>query len=285
VPVTTSQIATLLGVDRVWRRPWPYASSLPMERIDLPGAPSVLFKDLSSSASLPRPGFITDRRREITAYTEVLRGLAVDAPAMRASLIDDERAWLFLELIEGAPLWQCGELEVWEEAARCLARLHASPPRSRARLLRYDAEHLGRRLALAPSIPGAIADRVARRLARLPAVPIHGEFYPSNVLVQRADGRVRIRPVDWETIGTGPGALDLAALTAGSWDAAARTRIEQAYREACPRELRPSAADLDAARLVLAAQMLGWSSDWAPPPEHRQDWEQVAAELIERAGS
>jgi Ser/Thr protein kinase RdoA (MazF antagonist) len=287
MPVTAAGIAAVLGVDvdRVTRRPWAYASSLPMERIDLDGAPSLLFKDLSSSASLPRPAFLVDRRREITAYTEVLGELAVDAPACRASVIDEERAWLFLELIDGTPLWQSGALEVWEEAARRLAALHASPPPRRAGLLRYDAEHLGRRLALAGSLPGDITGRVAERLARLPAVPIHGEFYPSNVLVQREAGRMRIRPVDWETFGTGPGALDLAALTAGSWDAAARTRIERAYGEACPPELRPTATDLDDARLVMAAQMLGWSADWAPPPEHRQDWERIAAELRDRVGS
>ncbi len=281
--VTTAEIAKVLGVRRVWRHPWAYASSLPMELVDLKGAPSVLFKDLSSSADLPRPAFLTDRRREIDAYTEILGDLAVDAPICRASVLDDERAWLFLELIDGTPLWQCGQLEVWEEAARSLAALHASPPPPRAGVLRYDAAHLGRRLALAPSVPRAIALRVAERLAGLPAVPIHGEFYPSNVLVQREAGRLRIRPIDWETVGTGPGVLDLAALTAGSWGPGARRRIEQAYSDACPPELRPTAPDLDAARLVLAAQMIGWSAGWVPPREHRQDWAQIALALIGQA--
>jgi len=285
VPVTSSEIARVLGVDLVIRHPWAYASSLPMERIQLAGAPPLLFKDLSSSASLPRPGFLVDRRREITAYTEVLGDLAVDPPACRAAVLDEERAWLFLELVEGTPLWQSGELEVWEEAARSLAVLHASPLPRRAGLLHYDAEHLARRLALAGSLPGEVGVRVAERLARLPVVPIHGEFYASNVLVQRDAGGLRIRPVDWETFGIGPGVLDLAALTAGSWDAAARSRIERAYSEACPAELRPTATDLDDARLVLAAQMLGWSSVWAPPSEHRQDWQRLTTELMERVGS
>jgi aminoglycoside phosphotransferase (APT) family kinase protein len=283
--VSDAEIAAALGVDRVTRQPWAYASSLPMERIDMAGAPSLLFKDLSGSARLPRPAFLTDRGREITAYTELLGGLDVDPPACHAAVVDDERAWLFLELVDGTPLWQSGELAIWEAAARRLAALHASPAPRRPGLLRYDAEHLRRRLALAGSLPAEIAVRVAERLARLPAVPVHGEFYASNVLVQRAAGRLRIRPVDWETFGTGPGALDVAALTAGSWDAAARTRIERAYLEACPEELRPTATDLDDARLVLAAQMLGWSSVWAPPPEHRQDWQRLTAELMERVGS
>jgi hypothetical protein len=84
--------------------------------------------------------------------------------------------------------------------------------------------------------------------------------------------------------GSGPGVLDLAALTAGSWTAAEHTRIENAYREALPVELRPGADDLDYARLLLAAQWLGWSDSWSPPPEHLQDWAAVAVSLIERLG-
>ncbi|MEO5575418.1 MAG: aminoglycoside phosphotransferase family protein [Gaiellaceae bacterium] len=284
MPVTAARIASVLGVEHVRREPWPYASSLPMERIEIEGAPALLFKDLTRSEELHRPGFLSDRRREINAYAHVLGDVGVDAPRYRASLVDADRAWLFLELVDGVPLWQVGELEVWQEAARCLAALHASPEPASARLLRYDAEHLRRRFALAGSLPrvAEIGIRVAERLAGLPTVLIHGEFYASNVLVQREPGRVRVRPVDWETVGVGPGVLDLAALTAGAWDGARRMEIERAYLDACPPELRPGPGDLDYARLLLAAQWTGWSPGWSPPPEHRQDWAAVALELIGR---
>jgi Phosphotransferase enzyme family len=286
VPVTAARIAQALGVERVRRQSWPYASSLPMERIEIDGAPTVLFKDLTRSEELRRPAFLADRRREITAYTDVLGALEIDAPRYRASVVDDGHAWLFLELVDGVPLSQVGELEVWKEAARCLAALHASRPLPTAGLLRYDAEHLGRRFALATSLSRAaeIGARVAGRLAELPAVLIHGEFYASNVLVQREAGRVRVRPVDWETVGIGPGVLDLAALTAGSWDDARRCGIEAAYLAKCPPKLLPRPGDLDYARLLLAAQWTGWSPGWLPPPEHRQDWAAVTRELVQRLG-
>jgi hypothetical protein len=286
VPVTTAQIGEVLDVDHVRRQPWPYASSFPMERIDVDGEPPLLFKDVSRPERLPRPQFLADRRREITAYADVLCHLNVDTPAYRASVVDDERAWLFLELVDGVPLWQVEEVEVWEETARCLAALHAEGPVTARGLLRYDAEHLNRRFALAASLPNApaIGARLAERLAALPSTFIHGEFYASNVMIQHDAGRVRVRPVDWEMAGTGPAVLDLAALTAGTWSDATRLRIEQAYNAAIPPELRPHPHDLDCARLLFAAQWIGWSVDWSPPPEHAQDWSAIAVELIERLG-
>jgi hypothetical protein len=284
--VTAAQIAEVLGVESVCRRPWPYASSVPMEQIDFACGPSLLFKDLTRSEHLPRPGFLTDRRREIMAYVHILGDLEIDAPAYCASVIDEERAWLFLELVEGVPLWQVGEIEVWETAARCLCALHAGQPLRTDWLLRYDAEHLSRRFALGGSLPHAaeVGARVAKRLAALPARFIHGEFYPSNILVQHEAGRIRVRPVDWETIGLGPTVLDLAALTAGAWEEDQRRRIEDAYLADCPPELQPSRDDLDFARLLLAAQWTGWSSVWSPPTEHRHDWKAIALGLIERLG-
>jgi hypothetical protein len=280
--VTTAQIADVLGVEHVERQSWPYASSHPMERVDAPGEPPLLFKDLSRSHNLPRPAFLSDPRGEITAYRDVLSRLDVDAPSYRASLVDDDRAWLFIELIEGIPLWQVAELEVWEEAARSLAALHASGASTASTLLRYDEDELSRRYALSGSLLGGptTGARVAARLARLPQTTIHGELYASNVVIQRdAAGDVHVRPVDWETAGAGPGVLDLAALTAGSWTDAERSRIEQAYFDALPVELRPVNGDLDYARLLLAAQLVGCSP---PNDEHGHDWAAVALGLIEK---
>jgi hypothetical protein len=284
--VTTAQIEEVLAVEHVRRQSWPYTSSFPMERIDVAGEPPLLFKDVSRPDQLPRPSFLADRRREITAYADVLCHRSVDSPIHRASVVDDERAWLFLELVDGVPLWQVKEIEVWEETARCLAALHAEGPVSARGLLRYDAEHLARRFSLAASLPNApaIGARLADRLAALPSTFIHGEFYASNVMIQRDADRLRVRPVDWEMAGTGPAVLDLAALTAGSWSDASRLRIEQAYSAAIPRELRPGPGDLDCARLLLAAQWIGWSVDWSPPTEHEQDWSAIAVELIGRLG-
>lgn len=287
MPVSDAELEAVLGERPRARRPWPYASSLPMEQLELAGDPprQVLFKDLTASAELPRPGFLADPLREITAYRRVLPGVAPDVPAHVASVAGPDRAWLFVELLDGQPLWQEGDLAVWQQAARWLASLHAAdPPAAADGLLHHDAANLRRRVLLASWLPGVerIAAAVAERLAVLPPRLIHGEFTAANVLVQRDEQGIRIRPVDWELAGPGPAVLDLAALTAGGWSDGDRVAIERAYRDACPDWLRPGDADLDHARLLLAAQWSGWCKGWQPPPQHRHDWRGEAEQLVER---
>ena len=42
--------------------------------------------------------------------------------------------------------------------------------------------------------------------------------------------------------------------------------------------------DLDACRLYLAVQWLGWAGDWAPPAANAHDWAEDVAVLGERLG-
>src|SRR5262249_39094033 len=136
------------------------------------------------------------------------------------------------------------------EVARWLARLHlglAAGARhldSAVGLLRYDADfyRLWPRRALA--FLGQTASREVRRdlrwlgeayepvVGRLSALPLtflHGEFYPSNVLVQETEAGLRVCPIDWEMAAVGPGLIDLAALTAGKWSDEERTTLLRAY--------------------------------------------------------
>jgi aminoglycoside phosphotransferase (APT) family kinase protein len=284
VPVSDCELTELLGVPEVRRRAWPYASSHPIEELRAPGSTlgRLLFKDLSQARGSIRPAFTADPIGEIVAYRDVLAESDVDAPRYIASRVDPGRAWLVVELVTGRPLWQVGDLPVWERAAGWLARLHALPLPDCAGLLRYDAEHLRRRIELAVWLPRRrqIAERAAERLGELPLSFIHGEFTASNVMV--SGRRARIRPVDWETAGIGPGVLDLAALGLGSWSADERGRIEEAYRAACPPDRRPTEEQLDLARLVLAAQWTGWADGWVAPEQHRRDWRGQVSALVER---
>ena len=78
--------------------------------------------------------------------------------------------------------------------------------------------------------------------------------------------------------------LDLAALVSGRWSERERELILDAYLAACPPSLQPSHDDLLYARLLLAAQWIGWHDRWRPPPEQRHDWHAELAELSERLG-
>lgn len=214
----------------------------------------------------------------------------------------------------GIALYQVGEFATWERVARWLAGLHTYfagergvGPASRTRyIIDYDADFyrvwmrrarafacrrvvhsVSRERCRAIARLAGRYERVVARLAGLPKTLIHGEFFPSNILVQPGVGGPRVCPVDWETVARGPGLIDLAALVAGDWTAAERRALALAYHDALSLGARWSdveafMAALDWCRLHLAVQWLGWSTDWTPPTEHAHDWLREALSLVEK---
>jgi aminoglycoside phosphotransferase (APT) family kinase protein len=298
------------------RRPFPYRSTFPLEEIVLGRTAgdrrSLVFKDLSRyGATDPvwrvKAPFLHDPLREIEVYRDVLAPNGVSAPECAATVIESERGryWLFLEKVEGDLLWQVGDMEIWCRTAGWLARMHAqfagSTKTLPRRLLVHDRDHYARWLERArrfvrwPELANGKAHgfdwlaqrylRVTERVLDRPATFLHGEFYPSNIVIEGSGDRSRTRPVDWEMAGVGPGTLDLAALASGAWGETERHALAGAYREALPARQRPSLGalleDLDGARLLLAVQWLGWSAGWNPPREHAHDWLATALELAE----
>jgi aminoglycoside phosphotransferase (APT) family kinase protein len=254
---------------------------------------------LVQAAAGAKPELVLDRRREIDAYRHLLEPLGLGAPRLHGFRLgpEPESYWLLLEQIDGEPLQEAGDGSAWERAARWLARLHLAPvPLSLpASVLRLDGRWFrtwlerASRLAPAGALDCIVArhDRVVRHLLAWPAGILHGEFFPSNVLVERCTGRIRV--VDWETAATGPGVLDLAALVAGGWTASEREVLVGAYHEERMRaghreSLRDLVEALEHARLALALQRLGWSDSWSPPGEHAHDWLAEALAAAERLG-
>jgi thiamine kinase-like enzyme len=307
------------------RRPSDYHSSFRLEELDvlledgtrLP----MVFKDVSPSAILKgarraKPVFLRDPEREIHVYREILADERLGTAVCYGALANRKtgRYWLFLEDVRGRELSQVGEVELWQEAARWLRRLHhRSPVRiSRGgpagrRLVEHSADSyrrwMRRALAFARKPGGRYSsrkrhalewlaarhERVVERLAALPRTFLHGEFYASNILVQEGPNGVRVCPVDWEMAALGPGLLDLAALTSGNWNPRQREAIAMAYREAAVGGLEdPGKGDfleaLDFCQLQLAVQWLGWSANWKPPPGHAHDWLAEGLRLAETLG-
>lgn len=308
-------------VKSLHRRLSNYSSSYTIENLDVELARGqrlrLVLKDLSPASLLDtaqkiRPRFLYNPQREISTYQKVLNrarlGTAFCHGAMNAPVL--ERHWLFLERVDGLLLWQAGNLEKWDDAARWLAMLHRKFPGarglSRARqLLRYDEQFFAVWLTRADEFLGlqrghqspaarrrfarlaSRYDRVVKRLTSLPVAFIHGEFYPSNVILRHgANGVRQVCPVDWEVAGIGPGLLDLAALTAGAWNDAEKRRFLAAYRESAP--TRDSLDDLvegvEFCQLHLAMQLLGWATDWSPPEKHAQNWLATALRLADKLG-
>ena len=309
----------LVAVSGLKRRLSTLGSSFRLEEVDVTLADgcslSLLWKDCGRSGMLEtaariKPTFLYDPAREIEVYRQILAPCGL-GPAVHASVADEarDRYWLFLEKIQGRQLSLVGEIELWEQAARWLARLHGQfgqlDPVSvqRSRLLRVDAEYFSRWMDRATRFSRekpAIAQLLSRigpaygdlmtQLVVAPHCFLHGEFYASNILVADDPGVERIRPVDWEVAAWGPAALDVATLTAGRWTAPERRAMVEAYLDeeadggalsATPEEFL---REIDLCRLHLAVQWLGWSENWTPPAEHAHDWLGDLRELADRLG-
>ncbi len=303
---TDAELREVLGGDDVLelsRRPYRYATSAPLEQLDVRLRDGtrleLILKELArerlmGDARATKPEFVYEPERELATYRELIGPAGVGPRFYGAGAA----GWLVLEKVPGVELWQVGELEVWEAVAAWLAAFHqrfaervdelraANPhllehseswfltwrERARAALAEAGDE---RARALLRALGGY--DDLAAELAALPPRFVHGEFYPSNVIVERAP--LRVCPVDWEMAAIGPAAMDLAALTAG-WDYAESARLLRAYARAAGDAAAPALErDVDRCRLHFALQWLGWSAEWRAPREHAHDWLGEALEL------
>jgi len=273
------------------RRRWCYTSSAPIEELTIQGCPTLLFKDLSAR-SYPAPAFVVDPLRELEIYATHLTGL--NAPPFVGGVATRGRAWLFLQRIDGIPLWQAEGERPWLATARWLARLHRiTPPARSGRLLVRDRALLARWAprALATERAGDLAgieeasDRAIEILRTFPASLIHGDFYPSNVIVRGSCDEPTICPIDWEMGGIGAGVLDLAALISGDHQPHLRRRIVDAYRGALHSVPDNFDEGLRAARLLVALQWIGWQPGWTPPADHAHDWVADALAFSQRRQS
>jgi hypothetical protein len=307
------------------RRLSQYSSSFALEELDVRledgTVLKLMFKDLSWQALLAdarwaKPEFLYNPRREIATYRTILAPHGISTVTYYGAVVDARagRYWLFLERMPGLRLNHVGRFTVWKEASRQLAAMHklfagASNLQRRAKaakLLHYNRNyywewmHRAQKFVCAAKSGApkqaqrdldrlaARYDEVVERLLALPVTFIHGEFYPSNVLVKHTKVTLRLCPVDWELAAVGPGLVDLAALTAGNWTDEKKSAMALSYHST----LTPGAdrlpdsflAALDLCRLHLAIQMLGWSPNWEPPPECARNWLDEALRLVDRLG-
>lgn len=290
----------------------PYSTSYPIDDVTVrmvDGSELMLVrKDLAWTSLLPparraKPDFLYDPRREMRIYTDVLPG-APYGPARCVGIVDQPeagRSWLFLEQLGGVELFQVGDLARWEATARWIARFHVGcADRSEALLaagvpmLIHDWRWLQRWADRAVAGAGRDTARALRhlraraaalwaRLADQPTTVVHGELYASNVIVGGVGRGTRVSPIDWEMAAVAPGLVDLAALTAGSWAPRDRQALEVAYAGAAGRRIDAAfVSQLDACRLALCIQWLGWRPRWRAPAAHAHDWLSEALALVEQ---
>jgi hypothetical protein len=299
-----------------------YSSSFPLEELDVRledgTVLELMLKDVGWQALLEearraKPPFLYDPLREIETYRTVLAPDRLGTAVCYGAVVDEDRGryWLFLERVPGLRLAHVGEFVTWMQVAQYLAVMHNSFARKAGgagRWLDYDRDYYWQWMRRAQAFvsgneslrgdegAGAI-ERVARRyeqvierLLALPKTLIHGEFYAANVLISETGGRLRICPVDWEMTAAGPGLMDLAALTCGTWSDDQKRALALAYRgrlepgAGWPPEPEPFLAALDLCRLHLAVQWLGWSLEWSAPPQQAWNWLAEAVRAAEKLG-
>ena len=164
---------------------------------------------------------------EAQVYERVLAPLRLSTPRCFGVEQTRDQTWLILAYLDDA-LRLKSEPDAMVAAAAWFGGFHAIGERlvgatgAGAFLRLYDAayyegwaertfRHAGRRRRTLPWL-GQLEDRVAEiilELVRSAQTVIHGECYPSNVLVREG----RIHPVDWETAAIGAGEIDLVCLT------------------------------------------------------------------------
>jgi Phosphotransferase enzyme family len=299
------ELCELLGAEELERRPYQYATSAPLDelRVRLRGGSelTLILKELArerliGDARTSKPEFVYEPERELVTYRDVLAPEGIGPRFYGAGAGE----WFVMEKVRGVELWQVGELPVWEAVSAWLGGFHARFA-GRVDEIRTANPHLiehtrswylawrdRARTALAaandPRAPDLMPalDRypeLAASLAALPRCFVHGEFYPSNVIVERDP--LRVCPVDWEMAAIGPAAMDLAALV-GGWGDTERRRLLDAYAGDGATPLPD--ADVDGCRLHFALQWLGWSPQWRPPREHAHDWLGEALALARSLG-
>lgn len=292
---TPTEVAELV------RRPFAYETSFAIDELEVRLADgerlALVVKDvgaggLSAAAAATKPADTLDPDREIAVYRDLLDPERLGTPRFHGADAAQGRRWLFLERVEGEVLTDIGELEVWCEAAAWAARLDDAVDGDSDALLHRDADWQRRWIdaaaaalgddPLAARLGGA-REQLVERLSALPRAFLHGELYPANVLVARGAGTTRIAPVDWELAGTGPYALDLAALVSG-WNRDDREAMCRSFHQSLPPG-GPAFGELLAAvelcELSLALQWVGWSPGWVPPAAQRRDWPGEVSRLLE----
>lgn len=304
----------------VSRRPALYQSSFMLEELDVISDDGTLlqlmFKVFDRDKMLPearalKPALLYDPRREIFVYRHILDEHNLGAPKLYAAVADSEhnRYWLFTERVNADVLWQIGEFETWKAVARWLGKMHrvfsenAVLLSSKVPLLSYTRpfletwmdhaqQHLRQLNLGGDSDVPLLAEQYTKavnRILELPKTFLHGEFYPSNILVAEGSGALRVCPIDWELAAIGPGLMDLAALTAGTWDENDRKTVVKEYLSSGPCEftgdLERVQKDLDYCRLYIAVYWLAVFGDREPYWKHKHDWLGEAFNLASKMAS
>lgn len=200
--------------------------------------------------------------REVRFYATIAETVSIRTPACHHAAYDATSGRFLLLLESLAPSAACDQLESLdpdraELAVRELAGLHApywdDPTADAAAFAKGVGESLGPLyLEVVPVLLSTFLDRYGDALTapargvvewlrtnlgaylssrRGPETVLHGDFRTDNLLFGGRGGEVPVATVDWQTLGHGQAALDVAYLLTTSLDTEARRREESRLLE------------------------------------------------------
>jgi hypothetical protein len=241
-----------------------YQSTNPIERVTVSTDHDLI--ELVCKYSSARVDRITGHSRgalyEGSIYAQVFPDPDLDTPACHGTFqVDDSLGCIVLEHVDGYRIHHSIYPKGLVEVCADLARFHARGVRSLPSGHNVFSGSYFSRLVfemkllpgVAPRLRGADTN-VVEALANAPRTLIHGELYPQNVLINELGSVV----IDWESAGVGPGVIDLAVLTQGSWDDDLVDECEEVYWQGRGEvAAQPWARrNLAAARVFAAGQLL-----------------------------
>jgi hypothetical protein len=212
---------------------------------------------------------------EAEVYRQLLQALPVTKPTFYGAHRDaiTGETWLILGYFDGCiRVEDSPDPAVLKAAARWLGRFHKTNQALRSAaslpfLSRHSAEyylgwadrtslfadHLHQRFQWLATLCQRF-EEVVVTLLEPPAIVIHGEYYPNNILFYKG----KIYPIDWESTAVAIGEIDLTSLTEG-WPPEFVSGANAEYRSARWPERPPPDFErkLEAARLYWLFRWLG----------------------------
>jgi aminoglycoside phosphotransferase (APT) family kinase protein len=212
---------------------------------------------------------------EAEVYRQLLQPLPVTKPTFYGAHRDaiTGETWLILGYFDGCiRVEDSPDPAVLKAAARWLGRFHKANQALRSAALlpflsRHSAEyylgwadrtslfadHLHQRFQWLATLCQRF-EEVVVTLLEPPAIVIHGEYYPNNILFYKG----KIYPIDWESTAVAIGEIDLTSLTEG-WPPEFVSGANAEYRSARWPERPPPDFErkLEAARLYWLFRWLG----------------------------
>jgi len=231
------------------RQPNPYQSSLPSEIVTCGmgnGRTLQLFVKYDLPEKKAEHGHWYTVAHEAEVYRDVLQFLPISVPKYYGTCVNEAtgQTCLVVQWIDGLR----ADKASWRgmlAASRWLGRFHAivqpeDPRLSLSSLHVYDTAYYTRwaqeTLRNASGLPqqfgwlSTLCERFVEAVSIMvkgPAVLVHGEFYPHNILVRDST----VYPVDWQSAAIARGELDLASLTEGWRDETLVRQCESEYEE------------------------------------------------------